>query len=121
LAAFPNQFPRRGEVYWTDFGTPRGSEQGGRRPAVIVSGDIANERSPVVVVAATSTTIPSRQYPWNVPLPATGGLTRDGTILCNQLRVVSKERHERYTAKLTQDQIRQLSRGLAVAVGLIVG
>ena len=27
--------PRRGEVYWVDFGQPRGSEQGGRRPALI--------------------------------------------------------------------------------------
>ncbi len=122
MVTSPNQqAPRRGELYWVDFGTPRGSEQGGRRPAVVVSGNIANRASPVVLVAAVTTKIPSRQYPWNVPLAATGELREDGTILCNQLRVVSKERLETYVGALDDEQMRKLNRALAVAVGLIVG
>jgi len=41
---------RRGEVYDADFEPVQGSEQGGTRPAIIVSNDSINASSQVVLV-----------------------------------------------------------------------
>ncbi|HET7571768.1 MAG TPA: type II toxin-antitoxin system PemK/MazF family toxin [Gaiellaceae bacterium] len=117
MAAFPRTFPRRGEVYMVDFDPARGSEQAGVRPACIVSNDVANQNSPVVTVAAITSTIPSRQYPFNVPLPA-GTLPREGTILCAQLMTVSKERLMRHRGDLSQEIMAAVAEALRVHLGL---
>ena len=48
---------RRGEIYWVDFGTPRGSEQAGKRPALVIQNDVGNESSPTTIVAGITSKI----------------------------------------------------------------
>lgn len=120
MPPFPGGFPKRGEVYRTDFGTPKGSEQGGRRPAVVVSNDVANQASTVVVVAAITSTIPPKRYRWNVHLPkGVAGMRMDGTIYCNQLRTLDKTRLERFYGSLDEQRTKELNLALAVSVGLL--
>ena len=117
MATFPKVFPRRGEIYDVDFGSPRGSEQAGRRPALVVSNDVNNQRSPVVIVATITKTIPKKAYPFNVPLPA-GILPLGGTIYCGQLLTIDKTRLLRHRGELDAPKIADVNRALAVALGL---
>ena len=49
---------KRGDIYYVDFGVKTGScEQGGIRPAVIVSNNKANANSPVITVVPLTTKI----------------------------------------------------------------
>jgi mRNA interferase MazF len=114
---FPKSFPRRGEIYWVDFGVPQGSEQGGRRPAVVASNDVNNQHSTVVIVAAITSKIPPKPYPFCVHLPASV-LPNDGTILCNQLRTLSRDRLSKYQGDLDVAQVTELNLALAVSLGL---
>lgn len=109
--------PRRGEIYDVDFGTPRGSEQAGRRPAVVVSNDINNRHGKVVIVAAITKTVPTKAYPFNVDLPA-GILELPGTIYCGQLLTIDKTRLMRNRGTLDATKLDELNRALAVAIGL---
>ena len=43
---------KRGEIYYADLNPVVGSEQGGRRPVLILQNDISNKHSPVTIVAA---------------------------------------------------------------------
>ena len=43
---------KRGEIYYADLNPVVGSEQGGRRPVLILQNDIINKHSPVTIVAA---------------------------------------------------------------------
>jgi len=52
-----NYFPKRGEIWLVNWNPPRGSEQVGKRPAVIIQNDIGNEKSPTTIVAAISSTV----------------------------------------------------------------
>ncbi|WP_369294218.1 type II toxin-antitoxin system PemK/MazF family toxin [Microcoleus sp. herbarium14] len=52
---------RRGEVYDVDFEPVQGSEQGGTRPAIIVSNDAINASSQVVLVVPCTTYRPARR------------------------------------------------------------
>lgn len=101
-----------------DFSPARGSEQQGIRPALVISNDRANQHSPVVIVAAMTTTIPARLYPWTVYLPQGQPMPREGLVLCNQVLTISRDRLERYRATLSPGQMRQVRLALMMSLGL---
>jgi mRNA interferase MazF len=100
-----------------DFGDPRGSAQAGMRPAVVVSNDVNNQRSPVVIVAAITKTVPKRSYPMIVDLPA-GVLPQDGSIYCHQLLTLDKQDLVRHRGDLDASKMREVDVALAKALGL---
>ena len=83
--------PHRGEIWLVDFGMPVG-EQGGRRPAVVVSVDSVNEgRSGIVIVVPCTTT--RRGLASHVELdPTTSGLDHVTYAKCEDIKSVSDER-----------------------------
>lgn len=101
-----------------DFNPARGSEQAGMRPAVVISNDVNNQHSPVVIVAALTRTIPRRSYPQNVALPAGLPLPDAGTILCGQLYTIDRTRLQRHRGDLSAPQLAELNAALAVSLGL---
>ncbi|MGC8494684.1 MAG: type II toxin-antitoxin system PemK/MazF family toxin [Syntrophobacteraceae bacterium] len=49
MASKRDYFPRRGDVITLDFDPVKGHEQGGRRPAVVISeGEIENKLGPLI-------------------------------------------------------------------------
>lgn len=100
-----------------DFNPARGSEQAGVRPAVVVSNDVNNQHSPVVIVAAMTRAPQRRNYPQNVHVPA-GVLPDEGTIYGGQLYTIDKTRLERYRGTLGAAKIAELDRALALSLGL---
>lgn len=109
---------RRGEIWWVDFGTPRGSEQGGQRPALIIQNDIGNTSSPTTIIAAiTSKTKAS--YPFHVEVSAQeSGLPRDSTILLEQILTISKNRLIRRAGVLSQQRMGDVDRALQFSLSL---
>lgn len=84
--------PRRGEIHWAYLDPVLGSEQAGRRPAVIVSADELLV-GPTAVVVPLSSRVPERVPAFQVLLPrARTGLSRDSVALCHQIRAVSTRR-----------------------------
>ena len=77
-----------GDVYYVDFGAPVGSEQGGVRPAVVVSNNIGNQFSPILIVVPL-TTSEKGYLPTHVSMNI--GLVPN-TALCEQIRTISKLR-----------------------------
>jgi len=93
---------RRGEVYWVRLDPIEGSEQAGNRPAVIVSRDVINRHSPVVVVCPLTSAVNfTPLYPSDVPAHAPeGGLRADSVVLTLQVRAVAKARPGERLGKL---------------------
>jgi mRNA interferase MazF len=88
---------RRGDIHLVDLEPARGAEASKRRPAVIVSNDLANAtaqrlgRGVITVVPVTSNI--ERIYPFQVPLPAADtGLAHDSKAQAEQIRSVAVER-----------------------------
>lgn len=88
---------RRGDTHFVDLEPVRGAEASKRRPAVIVSNDLANAtaqrlgRGVITVVPVTSNI--ERVYPFQVLLPATDtGLDHDSKAQAEQIRSVAVER-----------------------------
>lgn len=100
-----------------DFNPARGSEQAGRRPAVVVSNDINNQHSPVVIVAAITSKI-GRRFPQNVLLSAGAPLPLESLILGNQLTTIAKDRLETFRGQLDAGQLDELARALRISLSL---
>jgi mRNA interferase MazF len=83
---------RRGEIWLVDFGDPVGTEQAGRRPAVVVSADRLNEsRAGVVIVVPCTTT--RRGLPSHVEIEPNGsGLDSVSYAKCEDVKSVSDRR-----------------------------
>lgn len=83
---------KQGEIWFADLNPIKGSEQGGPRPVVIISGNLLNEHLNIVIVAPL--TIKIKRYKGNpVLMPSkSNGLEQESEILVFQIRSLSKER-----------------------------
>lgn len=87
-----DQRPRRGEVWRVDLETVRGREQGGQRPAVVVSASTFNAGPSGLIVICPLTTR-ERRIRFHFPIePPDGGLRVRSFVLCDQIRTVSTDR-----------------------------
>lgn len=75
-----------GDVHWVEFDPIFGTEQAGRRPAMIVSDERFNSRSPRVVVCP----ITGRMSDWPVVVPLPQHMRTTGVILCDQVRAIDR-------------------------------
>jgi len=109
---------RRGQVFWVDFCVPRGSEQAGRRPALVVQNDVGNRYSPNTIVAAMTTRVGNKEYPTEVQL-ADDVFARPSTVLCAQLLTISRERLESPpVAQLDDVTMARVDAALKLSLGL---
>lgn len=82
---------KRGEIYWVAFDPVKGNEQGGLRPALVVQNDVGNEYSPTTVVAAITTAIPPKPYPFVVVVePEESGLPARSAVNCSQVATIQQ-------------------------------
>jgi mRNA interferase MazF len=112
---------RRGDVFDVDFGVPRGSEQAGRRPAVVISTDDLNEVSSIVIVAAITSRSPSadRPRPQQVAITAReSGLARNGLIKLDQVLTVARTRLLTRRGRLSPLLMREMDDAIFYVMGL---
>ncbi len=62
----------RGDVRWADLNPVRGHEQAGRRPVLVLSHDVFNERSETVIAVALISQEPRAAFPLTVESKAAG-------------------------------------------------
>jgi mRNA interferase MazF len=111
-------FPRRGDVWRVNWNPARGSEQAGRRPALVIQNDIGNEKAPTTIVAAISSNI--RVYPMNVRVgPSEGGLKRPSIIKTSQILTISKERLEKRLGRLSQKRMDEVDAAIKLSLSLV--
>lgn len=111
---------KRGEIYWVDWSPGRGSEQIGTRPALIVQNNIGNQYSTTTVVAAISTEVPEKAYPFHVRIaPGHSGLTQDSVIKCEQIMTIDRTRLKTRAGQLNEDLMKQVDIALHRSLGLL--
>lgn len=109
---------KRGELYFADLDPVIGSEQGGRRPVLIIQNDLGNRFSPTVIVLPLTSRINKAPLRTHVPLlPPQGGVKKPSVILCEQVRTVEKSRLKKYLGRVTKGKMALVERALAAAVG----
>jgi mRNA interferase MazF len=84
---------RRGQVWWVDFGEPRGSEPAFRHPALVIQRDDVNaSRLATVVVCVLTSNKALANAPGNTLLRKRfTGLPRDSVANASQIATVNKD------------------------------
>lgn len=105
-----------------DFGKKAGSEQGGVRPALVVSNNKANKYSPVVTVIPLSARVWKKKHlPTHVqiPLKKSSGLDRPSMALAEQVETLDKTRlGEKIGEVLDALLMEQITVALQIQIGV---
>ncbi len=112
--------PVRGEVYLVNFDPTLCSEIKKTRPALIIQNDIANEHSPITIVAAITSKFDNTLYPTEVEISAgEGGLKQNSVVLLNQIRSIDRQRLTKKLGKVKDLTLRKVDLSIKISLGLI--
>jgi mRNA interferase MazF len=106
----------RGEVRWADLNPVRGHEQAGRRPVLVLSHDVFNERSGTVIAVAMTSQEPRAGFPLTLESRAEG-LTKRSWIKISQIRTLSVDRIGARLARASNEEVARVLDGLNEIVG----
>ena len=113
---------KRGDVVWAEFRPRSGSEQRGRRPAVVVSHDAFNARSTwrsVVVVPVSTSPRQARRGPTVVRIDgALPGLTEPSVVVCHQVTTLDRSQLSAQLGSLPSGAMAEIDAALRAALDL---
>lgn len=110
----------RGDIYYINFGRYTGThEQGGIRPAVIVSNNKNNRNSPVVTVVPLSARIWKKSnLPTHVLIPGMTGLSKPSMALAEQVATVDKRCLQNRAGHVNDSEVmKKITEALQIQIG----
>ena len=112
--------PRRGQIWLVDWSPGRGSEQLGKRPALVVQTDAANTnpRYPNTIVLTLSTKgLAVATHVALVP-DARNGLREPTWVKCEQVLTISKQRLIAHWGAISPADMHKVEKALKAALGI---
>ncbi len=110
---------KRGDIYYAELNPVIGSEQGGKRPVLIISNDIGNKHSPTVIVAPITSRVHTKaKLPTHTAIRDFEDLNKDSIILLEQIRTIDKKRLQEYIGMLSANEMARVDKALAISVSL---
>ena len=106
----------RGDVRWADLSPVVGSEQGGRRPVVVISEDVFNARSGTVIALALTSQEQRAGFPLTLELTSLK-LPKRSWVKISQIRTLSVQRLDRKLGTVSEEEIDRLIEGLNEILG----
>lgn len=109
----------RGQIFLADLEPVIGSEQGGKRPVLIIQNNAGNKHSPTVIVAPITTKSKKVNLPVHIALPENKELPHDSIVLLEQIRTIDKSRLIRYLGSIYSQRImKDIEAAICVSVGV---
>ena len=106
----------RGDIRWADLNPARGHEQAGRRPVLILSQDVFNERPGTVITVALTIQPQRAGFPLTLALESKK-LPKLTWVKISQIRSLAVERIGRKIGRATPEEIAQVIEGLNEVIG----
>jgi len=103
-------------VLWASLDPTAGREQAGRRPVLVISQDVFNERSGTVIAMAITSQPQRAGFPLTVEL-MTGGLPKKSWIKVGQIRTLSIRRLGKRIGRVEPEELLRVIEGLNEIVG----
>ncbi|NJL27514.1 MAG: type II toxin-antitoxin system PemK/MazF family toxin [Thermoanaerobaculia bacterium] len=106
----------RGDLCWADLDPVRGREQAGRRPVLVLSHDVFNERSGTVIAVAVTSQKPKVGFPLALELKAPE-LPKRSWVKIGQIRTLSTERIGALLGRVRPEDVERIVDGLNEIIG----
>ncbi len=103
---------KQGEIWDVYFDPVLGSEQGGRRPALIISGNLANNNLNTIIACPLTSKL--KKYHGNLILKpsASNGLSKTSEVMTIHIRSLSKERFLERMGAISKSDFQSVKDGL---------
>ena len=109
----------RGEIYYADLDPHYGSEQGGKRPVIVIQNNTSNKFAPTVIVAAVTSKVTKKpNQPTHVLIDRNPAFSRPSMVLLEQIFTIDKERIQRLLGQTTPDEMYQINEALMNSLDL---
>ena len=110
---------RRGEIYFADLDPHYGSEQGGKRPVIVIQNNTGNKFAPTVIVASVTSKVSKKpNQPTHVLIEKNPAFSRPSVVLLEQIFTIDKERIQRLLGQTTPDEMYQINEALMNSLDL---
>jgi mRNA interferase MazF len=106
----------RGDIRWADLNPVRGGEQAGKRPVLIISHDVFNERSGTVIGVALTSQPQRVGFPLTLELQSKE-LPKKSWVKISQIRTLAVERIGSRMGRATPEEMIQVVEGLNEIIG----
>jgi mRNA interferase MazF len=101
----------RGDIVWAELDPTQGHEQSGRRPVLILSHDVFNERSGTVIAIALTSQEPKAGFPLTLELNSPS-LPKRSWAKISQIRTLSVLRLSTKIGRVSPEELNQIIEGL---------
>ena len=101
----------RGDIVWAELDPTVGNEQAGRRPVLVISNNIFNERSGTVIAVAVTSQQPKVPFPLTAEL-SNKELPKRSWVKIGQIRTLSTKRLGGKIGKATRGDMDLIVEGL---------
>ena len=106
----------RGEIRWADLNPVHGKEQAGRRPVLVLSHDVFNERSGTVIAIALTSQPQRAGFPLTLELHSKG-IPKKSWVKISQIRTLAVERIGQRLGKVSLEEMTHVIEGLNEIIG----
>jgi mRNA interferase MazF len=106
----------RGDIYCVELEPTRGREQAGRRPVLVLSREIFNERSGTVLALAITSQPQKAGFPLTDAVPEKL-LPKPSWVKISQIRTLSTERLGKKLGRLPEAEVDRIVEGLLDIIG----
>jgi mRNA interferase MazF len=106
----------RGEIRWADLNPVRGHEQDGRRPVLVLSQDVFNNRSGTVIAVAITSTPQRAGFPLTLELMS-ASLPKRSWVKISQIRILAVDRIGDLLGEASHEELEQVVEGLNEIIG----
>jgi mRNA interferase MazF len=107
--------PDAGDIVWIDFTPQTGHEQAGRRPALVLSPKIYNEKAGLAVMCPITSRV--KGYAFEVGVSQSGPIK--GVVLTDQLKSLDwRQRKAQRAATVSQTVLNEVRNRIAALLGI---
>jgi mRNA interferase MazF len=106
----------RGDIVWADLNPVKGHEQAGRRPVLVLSHEVFNQRSQTVIAMALTSQAPRAGFPLTLELNAKG-LPKTSWVKISQIRTLSVDRVGQRLGRASAEELAKIIEGLDEIIG----
>jgi len=106
----------RGDILWADLNPTLGHEQSGKRPVLVLSNDVFNDRSGTVIAVALTSIEPRAGFPLTFEL-SDASLPKKSWVKISQIRTLSIKRISKKITRIAPEELTTILAGLDEIIG----
>ncbi len=109
---------RRGDIYLANLNPFTGSEQGGKRPVLVLQNNEGNYFSETLIIAPLTTKVKKMDMPTHCYIAECRALEAPSVVMLEQIRTISKLRISKYLGKLDKKQMDMVADAAMTSLGI---